>query len=218
MPHEKPDDLDWLAFCYIADELSPDEVERFESRLADDQEAREAVARAVDLTRAVAAVCAEAPHRTTPASSVAGVWRRMGLAGRLGWAAIAASACLAAVLGYQYYHACQHDRGAAPTASAPQEAPGGERIGMPGSRPDQLAVLWSRTREELADLQVDDRVADFPDEGDVANELSPSLGEDQPGEDTFATNIPPSWVLAAVQAVAGDAGAEGYRSSSPEEN
>jgi anti-sigma-K factor RskA len=43
--HQPP--LDWLAFCYVADELEPDQRASFENRLLDDQDAREAVAQAV---------------------------------------------------------------------------------------------------------------------------------------------------------------------------
>ena len=49
----------WHAFRYIADELSADETEQFEARLADDQVAREAVARAVELSQAIATLPTE---------------------------------------------------------------------------------------------------------------------------------------------------------------
>ena len=42
-----PNDLHWLAFCYIADELDPAEREAFEIRLQQEQPARDAVADAV---------------------------------------------------------------------------------------------------------------------------------------------------------------------------
>lgn len=45
-----PSDLDWLAFQYIAGELTAAQAEFFEDRLSTDQDAREAVARAVKLT------------------------------------------------------------------------------------------------------------------------------------------------------------------------
>ena len=48
-------DLDWLAFCYAAGELTPVEAEQFELRLVDDQSIREALARAVELGQTVAA-------------------------------------------------------------------------------------------------------------------------------------------------------------------
>ncbi len=46
-------DLHWLAYRYVADEMSNDEREAFESRLAEDQAAREAVAASVELIGAV---------------------------------------------------------------------------------------------------------------------------------------------------------------------
>jgi len=221
MPHEKPDDLDWLAFCYIADELSRDEAGAFEARLADDQQAREAVARAVELTRAIAAAGAERRKRPAPASRAAGVWRRMGLAGRLGrlaWAAAAAAACLAAVSVYQ------HARDTSPVAGTRQEAPGEGAIETSGSRPGELAVVWSRMREELAALQLDGWAADLPEEDEASDDpaLFPAedrlLAEGELSEDLLAANLPPSWMVAAVRAGSGGPGTEDYGNSIPEEN
>jgi hypothetical protein len=44
----KNKDLDWLAFCYVADELSESERDEFELLLARDQAARDAVVRAME--------------------------------------------------------------------------------------------------------------------------------------------------------------------------
>ena len=86
-------DLDWAAFCYAAGELSPDEVADFELRLAEDQGAREALARAVELTQAVAA--AETLEPVVSVRSERSLWGR-----RLAWMAIgAAASLLAAALG-----------------------------------------------------------------------------------------------------------------------
>ena len=64
MPHEPEPDLHWTAFLYISGELTPDESSSFEIRLADDQEAREAVTEAVELAGALAVVGPEfAPGR-----------------------------------------------------------------------------------------------------------------------------------------------------------
>ncbi len=41
-------DLEWLAFCYIADELEQPQRDEFELRLAEDQEARDAVVSAME--------------------------------------------------------------------------------------------------------------------------------------------------------------------------
>ncbi len=66
-------ELDWLAFQYLAGNLSTEAVSEFETRLARDQAAREAVARAVELTQAVALVEAAAPERVVPACREEGV-------------------------------------------------------------------------------------------------------------------------------------------------
>jgi hypothetical protein len=47
--------LDWQAFRYVADEMSRDEAADFESLLADDQAARDAVVRAVELSQNILA-------------------------------------------------------------------------------------------------------------------------------------------------------------------
>jgi anti-sigma factor RsiW len=65
------DDLNWTAFRYVAGELDDVAAQAFESRLESDQEAREAVARVVALTRCVARVGSEERRRSAELSSVA---------------------------------------------------------------------------------------------------------------------------------------------------
>ena len=48
-------DIDWQAFLYVSGDMSPADAETFEDRLATDQEAREAVAAAVELIGILAA-------------------------------------------------------------------------------------------------------------------------------------------------------------------
>lgn len=48
-------DLDWLAFRYISGEMAVSEADQFESLLSDDQGARDAVVRAVELSQAIVA-------------------------------------------------------------------------------------------------------------------------------------------------------------------
>ena len=52
-----PVDWDWFAFCYVADELPPEESAWFETRLAESSDqgdaAREAVSQAVELARSI---------------------------------------------------------------------------------------------------------------------------------------------------------------------
>jgi hypothetical protein len=63
MPLEPEPDLHWTAFLYISGDLPADEATSFEARLADDQEARDAVAEAVELAGALAIVGAESRPR-----------------------------------------------------------------------------------------------------------------------------------------------------------
>ena len=63
------DELAWQAFRYIAGEMTRDEHERFAERLAEDQDAREAVAAAVEVSQATAIALATQPaasRRTSP--------------------------------------------------------------------------------------------------------------------------------------------------------
>lgn len=54
--NRSPEDLDWLAFSYVANELSDSQRIQFESLLASDQRAREAVAQVMELTTDVSDV------------------------------------------------------------------------------------------------------------------------------------------------------------------
>lgn len=58
-------DLVWLANCYVAGELSADEIEAFEARLASDEVACDAVARAMKLNLAIAAAFDSQPAAIT---------------------------------------------------------------------------------------------------------------------------------------------------------
>jgi len=64
MKYESDNNLEWLAFCYVADELDADERQQFEQRLSEDQSARDAVANAVSLSQFVYAA-----HRETELSN-----------------------------------------------------------------------------------------------------------------------------------------------------
>jgi anti-sigma factor RsiW len=88
--HEFENELDWQAFCYLSGELNEAETEQFEARLADDQAAREALARAVELTQAVAAAESQAGAVVIPAGRGAADWST-----RVSWMAVGG---LAAVL------------------------------------------------------------------------------------------------------------------------
>jgi len=68
-------DLDWLAFRYISGEIAVSEATQFESLLSDDQGARDAVVRAVELSQAIfAAQASEQPQSIGFLSAVSHGW------------------------------------------------------------------------------------------------------------------------------------------------
>ncbi|HEY2415781.1 MAG TPA: hypothetical protein VGI40_26310 [Pirellulaceae bacterium] len=89
MTTDNSNDLDWLAFSYAAGELNPTEAEQFELRLADDQTAREALARAVELCQVVAAAEIQSSNYVVPAAKTHTTWN-----GRLSWMAVGGLASL----------------------------------------------------------------------------------------------------------------------------
>lgn len=217
MQYDKPEDVDWLAFCYIAGELSAAEADAFETRMADDQEAREAVARAVGLAFMLAAAGPKARHSRT-VSQAASTWRHARMARRVAWATVAAAACLAGVWAYQSFQGPPDQPGPPEQFAFQEEAP------ISDNPTQQLALLWSRTREELAILLKDHWVSDSADNGGFYEEVSwfPTEDEADPdlltADDTLAVNDPPTWMLAAVRAGFVGAETEGYGPSDPQEN
>jgi len=144
-----PNELDWVAFCYAAGELDPAEAEQFESRLADDQTAREALARAVELTQAVAV--AESETRiVTAARHVKTDWST-----RLSWMAIGGLA--AGLLGLLWSGAVT------PPAKSRQLA---------------LAAAWTDARHQVADVlapeAIDDELAATMPAYDLDEDQAPS--------------------------------------------
>lgn len=158
-------ELDWLAFQYIAGELNEGESSEFESRLATDQDACEAVAKAVELAE-VTSMAERGPvvEVRLPRPSNAD-WAR-----RVTWMVCGAAACLLLLVIAQHIES----KGPAAIASvesagelrdAEQIAPVGRRI--PEGSPE-LALAWVHARSntttvELADasgLPVDELVLD----------------------------------------------------------
>ena len=90
--------LQATALRYAAGDLSPDEVSAFESRLAEDQDARDALAEAVRLSAAAIGQPSPAPH---PSFRVA-IRERLGLLGYrnspLAWVGLGAAAVAACAL------------------------------------------------------------------------------------------------------------------------
>lgn len=92
-------DREWLAFRYIAGELSGDELVAFEAELETSQVAREAVARAVDLSQAIAIAESHQVELVESASRIAG--RKSWIYG-IGW--IGAGAAAASVAGAVWWN------------------------------------------------------------------------------------------------------------------
>ena len=173
-------DLDWTAFCYAAGELSSEEVADFEQRLAEDQGAREALARAVELTQAVAA--AETLTPVVTAGTERSLWGR-----RLAWMAIGAAASLLAaalITGGRLGPAGREWVDQAPAAPFSPET-------------GELAAAWSQTRQELS--VASDAGLWFPDHLDAMSETD-ALSEDREDSLVAAT---PSWLTTAVLSSAG---------------
>jgi hypothetical protein len=131
-------DLEWLAFQYIAGELSVEEAESFERRLEADQSAREVLARTVQISQAIAAL----PPQTVAVDKHP--VRRRSLAS---WVVpIAAAASLAFALGLSLAH-----RGA-DVAQLPGGGAPAESAGLAHST-QGLTDLWLQSERAAATLR-----------------------------------------------------------------
>ena len=174
-------ELAWSAFRYIADEMSADEQARFEEQLATSQQAREAVALAVELTHGIAA----APERPTVVPSR----RKRRVRVRLAWAAAAAAAvCAAFVLGRQSGEPRE-------PIAAPVSQPVAERS-TPADDAGVAAELVSFwVRADAADAELSSSSANSGRE--LIAVASPESGADPLGESSLDG---PGWMWAAVMA------------------
>jgi len=180
---ECQNELDWLAFCYAADELSPAEAEQFEARLADDQAAREALARAVELTHAVATAEAQSGNFVTLAARSSTNWNT-----RLSWMAIGGLASLLLALLWSGV--------VGPTWTAAQRR-------FSAASQHELALAWNMTRTEIANV----REAGLWLPGAAANDTDDEAGSDM-RIDEMGVDESPSWMTAAVFGQATDDSAQ----------
>jgi hypothetical protein len=117
------DELAWQAFRYIAGEMTCEEHERFAERLAEDQDAREAVAAAVEVSQATAIALATQPavsRRISP-NHERRAWRWL-------WATLATAVCIAVMWGASQLGERSSSSSAQQTAA--------------------LAAQWSEVREQ----------------------------------------------------------------------
>jgi hypothetical protein len=168
---EERDDLDLSAFRYVAGEMTPAQAAAFETRLADDQVARDAVSRAVGLSQLVASAAPMADP-PAPARRSALVWMQP-----LGWMAIGAAAAVLAVSVFSR-----------PVARPNNPAPAMNAQPTGGRSPVDVLV-WARLQsdQELTAAELE-RWLDEPVESSDVEE--PSLNSEVP-----------SWVLAAKRPV-----------------
>jgi len=161
-------DLDWLAFNYAAGELENADRELFEARLADDQAAREALARAVELCQTVHAVETQRREYITPSAAAQVAWNQ-----RLSWMAVGGLASLLIALFWtgvvgpvsRSFHAFSQQN---------------------------LASAWTETRTEIANVRDAGywpaiATTDADDEFSVTGSLEDDMLPDAP-----------SWMTAAV--------------------
>jgi len=172
---ETQDKLHWLAFRYVADELDATEASEFESLLATDQAAREAVARAVEVTTQIRQALANAVVVT--AASKQSNWSRNTTRA----AVVAVGSCLTLFLALCLVRSSLPITGGVAHQSIESDS---------SVSPAQLAYAWAKARNGLTELQP------------VANPvLTDSLDAvlfaavDSESEQSL---VAPSWMLAAL--------------------
>jgi len=184
MNDTRREDLDWLAFRYLAAELSPAESREFERRLEQDQQAREAIGRLVEVTCAVRGLAWDADAQVAPRPRDAWYRRRAVYWG----AGLALSLALTLLL-------------ALPRRVDPTRRPSGSWAGaLP---PAELALVWSHARMELTE-QPEDEASGWQwlaaGERDAdASVAAPSASD----ETAFET---PEWMVSAVLAMESEGG------------
>ncbi|MGE0605750.1 MAG: hypothetical protein AB7O62_01395 [Pirellulales bacterium] len=192
------DNLAWLAFCYVADEMAPAEMIAFEERLEHDQTAREAVAQVVQLSAAVKTV---ESARLAPSASAGfdqGLAARTDRAARpqsMGrfampatWMALGAAACLAVVVAWQSWNrpVAVVDAIAVPDANLIEHR--------------QVAQAWTEVGDDRDDDSLDDDSLDDLDSADEVSDDVGSAGDMHPfDDDSLAADWEASsWISAGV--------------------
>ena len=174
--NERENQLEWTAFCYASGELNPAESEQFELRLADDQEAREALARAVELTQVVAAAESTCGDLVAPAARKQTSWTT-----RLSWMAIGGLAALVLAMVW--------------SGGWSQFGFGPENAGISGQN-GALASAWSATFES-------DETSDVGPLHPLTAALSED-DDDQPATDELVVADAPAWMTIAIEGLASE--------------
>jgi hypothetical protein len=174
MSEKQSEDLDWLAFRYVAAELSGPQLRQFEQRLEHDQAAREAVGRVVEVTCAVRALDEETAPRIKPRRQPAWPLRR-----GVRWLAALAAGVALGLLVWGPSH----------------REPGGLREGGLTNAPPlgELAVVWSTARTDWSPGLEQDGWGESPLE--IAGERRLEVAGDAP-----AIVDMPDWMIVALVA------------------
>jgi hypothetical protein len=185
---EQSNDVEWLAFCYVANEMPVDQRDRFEERLANDQAAREAVATVVELTQTIAGIesVEHSIQVATPPSRGAQVWQRAT------WIATAVAACLAIVLGYQLVSHVLNNGDDQPDGIAEEDLDSGRDS-------SELAQAWVEAADDSSEILLVGVSTDNSN-GEALEDSAFSDSMVEP--ETVET---PDWMLAAVSGMSGEA-------------
>ncbi|MCL4204433.1 MAG: hypothetical protein KJ000_18260 [Pirellulaceae bacterium] len=189
MNRHQDNETDWLAFRYVADELSGAERIDFESRLAWDEVAQRSLGSMVELTLAIAATEMSAVGGSVAPAALANQSARSAdlhagrtanrklvwLAGCLAASAIVLIAVLVAV----------QSRWLSPQVAT---------IQTPDDDWQRLAAIWNETRSELS---TDDEWSADEDTQVPPLALAPSSPNDEAADEWTVTETPP-WVWAGV--------------------
>ena len=180
--NECRNELEWTAFCYASGELSPAEAEQFETRLADEQEAREALARAVELTQLAAAAESSCGELVAPAVSKRTSWTT-----RLSWMAIGGLASLVLAMVW--------------SGGLSRLGFGPENSRITGEN-DALASAWSDTRGVLRDSTEIGPLHPLAAANSEADDDQPAVAEIS--ADELAVADAPTWMTIAIEGLAGE--------------
>jgi len=190
MSPDAKDDLHWLAFRYIAGEMSEEETAAFEQRLGEDQESREAVAAVVELTEAAAVAASDLSPAGQPSVVRPAVPLPVHWSVRLAWSAVGAAACLVVVIIF-------NAAGGLPSGDDPAGRDDGTVAAEEAADPAaaEIAVLWTQTREELVTGEQEPWPADVPG---ALDEPYPAVAD---VDDLAAADVVPAWMQAAAAAL-----------------
>lgn len=187
MTNSPDQDLDWLAFRYIADEMTDDERAAFEARLEQDQPAREAVAGSVELSQTLAAAEHLLESPVVASADRRAVWWR-----RVAWATIAGSVAVCITLAVVLPSAWE------PTATTSRSGETNDSLDVESAASKNLATAWVATLKLEEDWRDEHRDTGLP--SIAAAELL-AVSEETPSGDS-------DWMATALAGLASEMGNE----------